>query len=227
MRYTIKELPESERPRERLQRYGPEVLSDAELLAILLRTGTRGVNAVELAREVLRTVDLGDASSVSRERLKSIAGLGDVKAGQVLAALELSERIGSGGAEGSRIGGPGDVVDEVAREVDPKREVFVGLYLDTKSAVLRRERISVGSLNRSIVHPREVFRPAVLDGAASVVVAHNHPSGDPEPSRGDLEVTERLHAASRVLGVDLLDHVVIGDDCFVSMAEAGLFDFEG
>lgn len=226
MRYTIKELPESERPRERLKKYGPEVLSDAELLAVLIRTGTRGTNAVELAREVLRTVDLDDFSSVSMGRLKRIDGLGDVKAGQVMAALELSKRVGSRYEEGVKVSGPESVFEVVQGEFGEKREVFVGLYLDTKGKLLRKETISVGSLNRSIVHPREVLRPAVLDGAASLIVAHNHPSGDPEPSRGDVEVTRRVHAASRILGVDLLDHVVVGGGCFVSMAEAGLFDFE-
>lgn len=220
MRYTIKELPESERPRERLREHGAAALSDAELLALIVRTGTRGVNALELAREVLREVDLGDVSSVSLDRLKSIDGLGEVKAGQVRAAVELSKRIGSREL-GACITRPEEVYEEVVHDFDSKKECFVGLYLDTKARLLRKERVSVGSLNRSIVHPREVLRPAVLDGAASVIVAHNHPSGDPEPSDGDIEVTRRLESASEIVGVDLLDHVVVGDGCFTSLAEEG------
>lgn len=224
--YAMKELPETERPRERLRAAGPSALSEAELLAILIRTGTRGVNAVELSHRVLKEVELSDASSVSMNRLKSIDGLGEVKAGQVVAVVELARRIVSKGRDGSRIRKPEEVYEEVRHDLDPRRECFVGLYLDTKAGLLRKERVSIGSLNRSIVHPREVLRPGVLDGAASVIVAHNHPSGDPSPSEGDIEVTRRLEAASEIVGIELLDHVVVGEGSYVSLAEEGLIGSE-
>lgn len=224
MRYRIKDLPEGERPRERLLAKGPSALSDAELLALIIRTGSRKRNAVDLAREVLKEVDLRDPSSVTLNRLKSIDGLGDVKAGQLLATLELSKRIGSGRDRGAKLTSPEDVFEEVVDGFDAGKECFLGLYLDTKSRVLKRERVSVGSLNRSVVHPREVLRPAVLEGAASLIVAHNHPSGDPEPSEGDIEVTRRLVEASGVLGIELLDHVVVGDGAYVSLAERGVVE---
>jgi len=130
MRYTIKELPESERPRERLREKGAAALSDAELLALIVRTGTQGRNALDLARTVLKQVDLSDPSSVSLNRLMSIDGLGEVKAGQVLAAVELSKRIGSRGLDGARLTAPEHVFEEVRHDFEPKRECFVGLYLD-------------------------------------------------------------------------------------------------
>lgn len=224
-RLTIKELPPSERPRERALVSGITTLSDAELLAILLRSGTAQETAVQLAEKVLLKVGgLTELPRSSLEELQSVKGLGPAKALTLLAAAELAVRLANRTRyEAVTISSPGDAAGLVMEEMRHKlREHFRVLLLDTKNKVLGIEDISVGSLNSSLIHPREVFRPAIRKACASVILIHNHPSGDPTPSREDVEVTKRLVEAGRLMGIEVLDHLVIGDGRFVSFRERGL-----
>lgn len=224
-RLTIKDLPPSERPRERALQSGVASLSDAELLAILLRSGTAEDTAVQLAEKVL--LKLGGLTELPRssmEELQSIRGLGPAKAVTLMATAELAKRLSNRTRyESVTVSSPGDAAGLVMEELRHKlREHFRVLLLDTKNRVLGIEDISIGSLNASLVHPREVFRPAIRKACASMILIHNHPSGDPTPSREDVEVTKRLTEAGRLMGIEVLDHLVIGDGRFVSFREKGL-----
>lgn len=217
-------LPKSERPRERLLAHGASGLSNRELVAIVLQTGRDGVSVTHLADEVLaKAGQLRGLLDFGMEELMSVKGIGQAKAAQLLAAIELGRRIcGSPTKEKQTIRSPEDVSDllmDRMRYLD--REHFIVLFLDTKNNVLAQETVSMGSLNASIVHPREVFRSAVKKSVASIIAVHNHPSGDPKPSQEDIEVTERLKAAGQLLGIPLLDHVIIGDRCYVSLKQKG------
>jgi DNA repair protein RadC len=223
-RLTIKDLPPAERPRERLLSCGQAALSDAELLAILLRTGTNKETAVQLAERVL--VEFGGLQELPRrtaDELISLAGLGPVKAVTLLAAVELAVRLASRRRAKIPVASPADVACLVMEEMrNYRREHFRVVMLDVKNKVLGMEEVSIGSLNTSLVHPREVFRPAVIKSCAGIILIHNHPSGDPTPSPEDLEVTRRLCEAGRLMGIEVLDHVVIGDRQFFSFREKGL-----
>lgn len=223
-RYTIKQLPPELRPRERLLSEGPEALSSAELLGILFGIGSRERTAVELASEVISdSGDLFGLHNASVHELVKIHGVGEAKACIILAAVEFGKRLG-------RIRNPGRPVISSPADVDGllrgrianrDRENFVAVLLNTKNEVLEISTISIGTLSNSLVHPREVFKPAVRASAASVVLAHNHPSGKVEPSREDREVTGRLVDAAEILGIEVLDHVIVGDGYF-SMKERGM-----
>ena len=222
---TIKDMPEQERPRERLLRFGPQSLSTADLLAIILRTGTAKASAIRLAEKLL--ADFGSLKGVATadpEEMSRVPGLGQAKVAQICAAMELGKRLAAF-MEDSKptIRGPEDVAQLLMPELrhEPK-EHFKALYLDVKSRVLRARTVFVGTLDGSTVHPREVFREAISLAAASVIAAHNHPSGDPTPSPEDIAITHRLLAAGQVIGIDLVDHVIIGDGRWVSLKERGM-----
>ena len=226
-RLTIKDLPPSERPRERLLTNGTMSLSDADLLAILLRSGTREETVVQLAERIL--VEMGGLQGLPRSGVDdflSIKGLGPAKAVTLLAAAELATRLkDSKRTESVTISSPSDAAGLMMEEMRHYlREHFCVVLLDTKNKVMGVEEISVGSLNTSLVHPREVFRPAIRKACASVILIHNHPSGDPTPSREDLEVTRRLTEAGKLMGIEVLDHLVIGDGKFISFREKGLLN---
>jgi DNA repair protein RadC len=223
-RYTIKELPPELRPRERLLEAGPGALSDAELLGLLFGIGSRKRTAVELAGEVISEAGgLHGLLKVSVHELIGMDGIGEAKACTILAAVELARRIGMGRNPGRPvISCPADVDGLLrGRIANLDRENFVAVLLNTKNEVIEFPTISVGTLSSSLVHPREVFKPAIRASAAGVVLAHNHPSGRVEPSREDREVTQRLLGAARILGIDVLDHVILGDGYF-SMKEHGM-----
>ncbi|MCP9450627.1 MAG: DNA repair protein RadC [Nitrospira sp.] len=216
--------PESERPRERLLSKGPEVLSDAQLLAILLRTGRRDSSAVQVAMELLRHV--GGLSGLIKsgvEELCSVEGVGPAKAAQLKAALELGRRsLATPLSTGMRVSSSADLFRHFYPVLrDRKQELFKVVLLDAKNAVIKETTISEGSLTLSIVHPREVFASAIRESAAGVIFLHNHPSGDPTPSQEDRRLTDRLVAAGRLLGISVLDHVIIGDGRYVSFADEG------
>jgi DNA repair protein RadC len=223
-RYTIKQLPPELRPRERLLSEGPEALSSAELLGILLGIGSKEKTAVELASEVISdNGDLFGLHSVSVHDLLETHGVGEAKACVVLAAVEFGKRLGWVRNPGRPvISSPADVDGLLrGRIANLDRESFVAVLLNTKNEVIGFPTISVGTLSASLVHPREVFKPAIRASAASVVLAHNHPSGKVEPSPEDREVTRRLSDAGEIVGIKVLDHVILGDGYF-SMKEHGM-----
>jgi len=225
-RIRIKELPEDLRPRERLIRQGPEVLTVVELLAVLLRTGTSSMSALDLAALLLaKSGGLLGVTECSVEELCSIKGLGPAKAAQLKAAIELGRRL-SAEVSGPRqlIRTPVDVhnlLKERMRYCD--REHFLAVFLNTKHHVITVETISVGSLNSSLVHPRELFKNSIKRSAAALILVHNHPSGDPAPSIEDIEITRRLVEVGNIIGIQVLDHIIIGENGFVSMKDQGVF----
>ena len=220
---TIKEIPLNDRPREKMAANGAAVLTDAELIAILLRTGTAEKSAIDIASEM--TADGGlykRLAGITRlNELTNIKGLGQAKAATVLAALEIGRRIASAKPiEKIHLSCPQDVADFLMPRLRyAAKEQFVVILLNNKNKVIGTEVVSEGSLSSSIVHPREVFAPAILHHAAAIMVAHNHPSGDPKPSIEDEEVTRLLLRSGKVLGIPMIDHVIIGDGNYYSFLE--------
>lgn len=222
--YRLRDWPEEERPRERMMRLGAEALSHAELLAILLRTGKRNESAVHLAQRILNECGgLRRFAERSWDELTPIAGIGPAKALELQAALELGRRVARARLpDAAAITRPQDAADLLMEELRHLREEhFVVLFLNTKNRVIGRQTLSIGSLNASVVHPREVYRAAIRRSSASILCAHNHPSGDPQPSAEDIQLTRRLAEAGELVGIELLDHIVIGDNRFVSLKELG------
>ncbi|RKL63944.1 JAB domain-containing protein [Thermoanaerobacteraceae bacterium SP2] len=226
--FTIKDLPKEERPRERLERYGAQVLSDAELLALLIRTGTPTESALVLAQRILKgdgaKSGLAFVADSSIEELSKIKGIGLAKSVQIKAAVELGRRISSyNGQNPTVINTPVDVKNLLMEEMRfLEKEHFKVILLNIKNHVISVEDVSVGSLNSSIVHPREVFKPAIRRSSASMILVHNHPSGDPAPSREDVEITRRLIEAGKILGIEVVDHVIIGNGVYISLREKGI-----
>lgn len=220
----IRDFPKEERPRERFLQDGPGSLSTQELLALLLRTGTKDESVLQLANRLISTFEgLRLLKDASIEEITSIKGIGEAKAIQILASVELGRRISSLNYNDRYvIRSPEDCANYCMDEMRfLSQEHFVCLYLNTKNQVLHKQTIFIGSLNASIVHPREVFKEAFRRSAASIICLHNHPSGDPTPSREDIEVTKRLAECGKIIGIDLLDHVIIGEQKYVSLKEKG------
>ena len=220
----IKDWPEDERPRERLIKHGAEALSDAQLLAILLRTGHRRQNALGLAMKIIGQFGgLLPLSQASITELCKIRGMGPAKAAQLRAALELGRRsVSSPLHAGVKIRSSQDIYRHYHAHLRGlKHEMFKVILLDGKNRILRETTISEGSLTVSIVHPREAFNPAVRHSAGAVIFIHNHPSGDPTPSREDHELTKRLVACGDLLGIKVLDHLIVGDGRYYSFADRG------
>jgi DNA repair protein RadC len=219
----IKSLPLDEQPRNRLIEHGAEHLSDAELLAIILRTGTKHENVLELSRNVLREFNLKSLSTISYNQIKKIPGIKTAKACQILACFELARRLASYKVSSVQIKTPKDVVMLLKPSMQyHKKEYFIGLYLNTRHFIIRNEPISIGTLDTSLLHPREVFGPALTDGASSIIIVHNHPSGNPEPSDEDKKVTLALSSAGKIVGIQLIDHIIIGEQGYFSFSEQGL-----
>jgi DNA repair protein RadC len=212
-----------ERPRERLLAHGAALLTDAELVALLLGTGTRGRSAAVLARELLDPRGLAALAEAAPRELAAVSGIGVAKATQLLAACELGRRIAARPLRrGDRIASPEDVHRHFhARLRDAATEQFHTVLLDSRHRVIRSVLTSQGTLTASLVHPREVFRPALREAAAALVLVHNHPSGDPSPSPEDREITRRLAQAGTLLGIPVLDHVIVADRGFASLREQG------
>ena len=221
----VKDWPESERPRERLIRHGADSLSDAQLLAIILRTGGGGKGVLDLSIGLLEKFrELRNLDSASVYDLNSMKGLGTAKIAQMKAAFELGKRLMSEPADGKPVFSSSHSIYSyfAPRFKNLKKELFISVLLDAKNRLIRECRVSEGTLTNSLIHPREAFREAIRESAASVIFVHNHPSGDPAPSRDDLTITERLKGAGEIIGINVLDHVVIGDGKYTSLKEKGL-----
>lgn len=220
----MKDVPKEERPRERLLKYGEKYLSNQELLAILIGSGTQKYSVMELANRILMHFEgLKLLSEATIEELTAIRGIGKAKGVTILAALELGRRIQQYKPEDRYvIRSPEDGADYIMEEMRSlNQEHLVALFLNTKNQIIHHQTIFIGSLNASIVHPREIFREAVKRSAASIICAHNHPSGDPSPSQEDIHVTRRLVEAGKIMGIELLDHLVIGHNKYISLKEKG------
>ncbi len=211
-------------PREKLERLGPEALRDEELLAILLRTGYEGRNVLEISRGIIKRYPVNKLVEMDLKNLTTIKGIGQAKAAGLVAGFELAKRgLNQGIGIEPTITSPVDVLGFLTDIKDRRKEYFVALFLNARNQVICREDVSVGSLNASLVHPREVFAPAVGSSAASVILAHNHPSGDVTPSREDIELTRRMVQAGEIMGIEVLDHLIVGSERFLSMKEANVF----
>ncbi|HAV10598.1 MAG TPA: hypothetical protein DCX22_03150 [Dehalococcoidia bacterium] len=224
--FTIHDLPVAERPRERLSRLGIEALSTQEIIALILGRGTAGESVTVLAQKLLSTFgNTRNMAAASIEELVKIKGIGPAKAAQLKAAFELGKRAESSPDEiAPQITTP----ESVIREIRPllkgkKKEHFVLVSLNIRNHIINRQTISIGSLDSSIVHPREVFKEALRVSAASVIFIHNHPSGDPSPSEDDIALTKRLTEAGKILGISVLDHIIICDNAYISMKARNLF----
>ncbi len=221
----IRDLPRGERPRERLRESGPDSLSNAELIAILLRTGVQGENVLNLAvRLISQFQGLPGLGRASYRQLCSVKGISDAKACQPLAALELGRRFVSLHPEDrATINSPGDVANLLAAEMSLlQQEHLKVILLDTKNHMLGINEIYVGNVNSSMIRIAEVFRPAIRDNATSIIIVHNHPSGDPTPSPDDVAMTSQLKATGELLGIEVLDHLVLASQGHVSLKERGL-----
>ena len=224
----MKLLPADDRPREKLIEHGPDILSNSEFLAILIRTGTTERSALDIAREL--TDNGGLYSNIAQARsvadLSKIKGLGPAKAATILAAVELGRRVaGADPQKKVKLSSPEACVSYLMPRMRyEQQEKFLVLLLDSKNQLLKCQQVSEGTLNASVVHPREVFAPAMLHRAACVLAAHNHPSGDPAPSIEDRKLTQALEATGTVMGIPLLDHIIIGDGRYFSFRENGYLD---
>ncbi|MDA3840770.1 MAG: DNA repair protein RadC [Patescibacteria group bacterium] len=209
----VKDKPKIERPREKLEKYGPEKLEDFELLAILLRSGTKEMDVIKLSQKILRDFKSDKILEVGIEELQNIHGLGLAKACEIVACLEFGKRKLKGKKTNILLT-PKDVWEAMADIRGNKKEHFVVFYLDSRSQEIKREIISIGTISASLVHPREVFEGAIKNNASSIIVAHNHPSGDTEPSKDDFEVTKKLVHAGKILDIRVVDHVIVTDKEF-------------
>jgi len=216
-------MPRVKKPRERLIEKGPEALRDSELLAILLGSGYKGKNVLEVAQRILSEYPSEKLAELPFEKLKKLKGVGPAKACLIRAVFELSKRAFAVGEDLLPIiSTPKDAADEVTNIRKNKKENFVVLYLNARNQVIHKETISIGTLNASVVHPREVFQPAITKSAASIILAHNHPSGDTTPSDDDIELTKRIIKAGEIMGIEVLDHVIVSEKSHLSMKDKGL-----
>ncbi len=230
MKTLLKDLPTNDLPRERLIAYGAHALSDTELLAILLRTGTVGSSVKTLADEILSSCkNIKDLKNITLNTLENIKGLGTVKGVTLLAALELGRRVYEPDLSNTikpKIRNATEAISNYASLIkDAKQENFLALFLDTKRQCISKKIIFKGTLNQSSVHPREVFKEAVLESAGAIIVMHNHPSGDATPSKADDEVTRQFAAAGNMIGIPLLDHVIVGGMEYYSYQEEGMIKY--
>jgi DNA repair protein RadC len=219
----IRDMPAEYRPQNRLIHDGIASLSTPELLALIIKSGSQQENAINLSQRILSQYNLKQLSAATVTQLMGIHGIKSAKSSQIAACFEIARRLETfNEAPKDKINSPEDVYRRIyPRMREQKKEMFIELCLDTKNQVLREEIISIGSLNANIVHPREVFKLALSESAAHIIVAHNHPSGDPTPSREDIEITKKLVETGKIMSIDVLDHVIIGDGRHFSMKEAG------
>jgi DNA repair protein RadC len=219
----IKDLPKSDRPREKLIVKGAENLKDSELLAILLRTGRAGKNVIEIASQILAKYSKKRLLQMTYGDLVKISGVDSAKATTLLAAFELTKRaIDVNDANLPIINTTKDAVAQLTDIRDLKKEHFLALYINARNKLIHKEIISIGTLTANLVHPREVFEPAMVRAATEIIVSHNHPSGDSKPSSADLEITKRLVEAGKILGIKVLNHIIITKENYLSFQDEGL-----
>lgn len=214
----IKDTPKVDRPQEKLFKYGPKKLKDAELLAIILRTGVKGENVIELSRKIIRKFSKR-FGNLSVAELGGIKGLGKIKAAQLVSAFELAKRYRN--SEKDQILSPKAIFESVIDIRKSKKEQLVAIYLDSRNIEIQREVISIGTIGANLIHPREVFEPAVKNLASGIIIVHNHPSSDTEPSKDDLVITEQFVKAGKIMGIDILDHIIVSESGFYSFADRG------
>ena len=225
----IKDIPQEERPKEKLMYAGAESLSTSELLALIIRTGNSNKSAVQLAEDVLAysAKELGSLREADVQELTEIDGIGSTKACSIVASLELARRLLARESDESRISmkNPESVANLLMEDMrELKQEHLVALLLNAKCEIESRITVSIGELTSTVVHPREVFRPAIRNGAAGIILAHNHPSGDPTPSQDDIQSTKRIMEVSKLVGIRLLDHLIIGDGRYISLRNEGYME---
>lgn len=222
----INDIPKNERPMERLIKFGADSLTNAELLAILLRTGTRGENIISISTRLLSQVDgLDGLLNISLDDIKKIRGIKTVKACQLMAMTELFKRFNTLRSQRQeyKITSPRDIADLLINEMNSlNQEVLKLILLNTKNIIIGVKDVFKGSLNTSIVHPREIFSEAVKRGSANIIICHNHPSGDPTPSKEDINLTIRIKQCGELMGIGLLDHIIIGNSKYISLKEKGI-----
>ncbi len=214
-------MSQTNRPRERMLKKGVDALSDAELLAVVLQKGTKKNNVVSLSQKILSKYSLENLQDLGVNQLKSIAGIGEAKALQVLALAEIGKRLNSKRKQKIAVKKPIDVYEHMKENVkNLKQEHFFVLSLDTKNKIIAEKIIAIGTLNAALLHPREIFKEAIKNSANSVIILHNHPSGDPEPSEEDIKITEDIMKAAELIGINVLDHIIIGDTSYWSYKES-------
>ncbi|WP_024613305.1 DNA repair protein RadC [Clostridium sp. Ade.TY] len=222
----ILDMPENERPKEKLLRYGAESLSNPELLAIILRTGTKGENVLALSQRIISEFNgLNGILNASVKEMTEIKGVKESKASQMIAIAELFKRFNTYKSfnEFKRVSSPNDVASMLYGEMGTfNQEVLKLIILNTKNEITKIKDVFKGSLNSSLVHPREIFNEAIRNSAASIIICHNHPSGDPTPSDEDIKVTTRLKECGEIIGIKLIDHIIIGRNIYVSLKEKGI-----
>ena len=216
----IKDLPDSSKPRERFLKHGPETLSDAELFAIILRTGTLNENVIDMSNRLIAEYGLDNLFDCSINELRKVKGIGQTKAIEILTIAELAKRYNNFKKEIKHISSAKDVFNHFHERLkDEKQENFIVLLLSSKNNIIKEEFITRGILDASILDPREVFKPAIKNSASKVILVHNHPSGDPSPSREDKEVTEKIIESGDLLQIKVLDHIIMGKDSYWSWKE--------
>ena len=225
MENRIMDMPQNERPQERLLRYGADNLSNSELLAVILRTGTRNENVINLSQRIITAFNgINGLLEASQEDLMKISGIKEAKASQILSMAEMAKRFQTyRSGDSYKINSPADAADLIMVELrEFKQEILKVLLLNTKNVVIDIHNASMGSLNSSIVHPREIYKEAIRKSAASIIMVHNHPSGDPSPSSEDIAATTRIKEVGKIVGIELLDHVIVGDGKYISLREKNL-----
>ena len=213
----IKSLPKVDRPREKLIKYGVKKLKDEELLAIILGSGKKGENVLQLSKRLLKKYPKEKLIELNFKELKNIFGLGTVKSCQIVASIEFGKRLTNN--QRQSIVNPKNIWDELRDIRKSKKEYFIVFYLDVNNQVIKKETISIGTLNASLVHPREVFEPAVKYFAAQIILVHNHPSGVSEPSEEDIKLTKRLVEVGEIMGIEVVDHVILTEKSYFSFKE--------
>lgn len=223
LKYKLKDLPKEERPRERLIKNGVNSLSNSELIAIILEKGSKKENVLALSNRILTKYNIKELSYASTAELKTIFGISDAKACSLIAAFELGRRVSSFRKEKDKIEKPEDVFNLFPEMQNLRKEVLKCICLDSKARILKSDTISIGGLNTNNVEARDVFKSAVAESAAAMVLIHNHPSGDPTPSKDDTDLTLKVIEAGKLLGIEILDHIIIGDGKYFSFKESELF----